>query len=219
MTVQMIRRDIQNCADLRCKFFDRLELKAADLRHRHSIICHLWSRLGIRIADIADDIDLRMICLHNRSEQARRRRLSICTGHGKDIALSTFIRELHFPPDANAFPLHCKHDGQIARHTRTHDHQIQLFHFCFRKLTEYNTDLTSCRKLRQKCLLILFCISIIENYFCAPCEQQMCRSDSTDAGSEYEHAFLCQFHFSSSFLFLHSAANSAPPDQSHTKAQ
>ena len=58
MTVQMVRGDVQDSADIRPEVHDRLQLEAADLRHGHAGVLRLEGDLSVGNSDVAHHMDI-----------------------------------------------------------------------------------------------------------------------------------------------------------------
>ena len=114
----MIRRDIQDSADLWVEVLDGLQLEAADLRSDHAIVGHLQRLLGVGGSDITHHEDLRVIALENLSHQGCCCSFSVCSGNGRNFALAKMVSQLHLTPDGCAVRAQLLHQRQIHRHAR-----------------------------------------------------------------------------------------------------
>ena len=119
MSVQMVFGDIKDCADLRCKFFDCLKLKTADLRYCRSIILHLQCFGSIWGSDISDNKN-RIFCIsHDLTKQCSCRCLTVCSGNCKHSSLTCAISKLDFSPDRKPLLIKALYDRDVSRYTGT----------------------------------------------------------------------------------------------------
>ena len=118
MSVEMVRRYVQNSADLRAEFVDCLQLETADLCHRNCIITHLHCILCIRQSDISYDKYTVIVCFHDLTRQCCRCRLTIGSCDRNNFSFTTYISKFDLAPNWNACLLHTYHKRQIRRHTR-----------------------------------------------------------------------------------------------------
>ena len=84
MPVQMIRRDVEDGADLGMEGVNGLQLEAGNLRHRHRIRTGQGCRAGVGNADVAHHKHALVIILHDLAGEGCGGRLSVGAGDGRD---------------------------------------------------------------------------------------------------------------------------------------
>ena len=119
MTIQMIRRNIQNRRYVRCKIISCLQLKTADLRHSYGFFRRITGDIRIGYSDVPHYKGLSHIVLHDLSGQSRRSGLSVRPCDGDESAFRKAIRQLHLSPDGNSSVSQCLNPFRIYRYTRT----------------------------------------------------------------------------------------------------
>ena len=144
MTIQMIRRNIEDRTDFRMKLYNTLQHKAADLCCRHSIRLHTVRHICIWHADISHHIGMWIIIFQDLPHKGCRRGLSIRSGDCCNTPLSAAISKFDLTPDWNLTPSDLQHHWNIHRDSRTWDHQIHRVQQAFRQSSDHDLCLTVC---------------------------------------------------------------------------
>ena len=120
------------------KALNGLQLKAANLRRRHTLLCHPQGFCRISIPNIANHKHLFIEASQDLPNKSCRRRLPIRPRNRSQPAFSKTISQLHFPPDQSPIFTKLPHQRKIHRHTRAQDHHFRLLFHLIRKLPKNN---------------------------------------------------------------------------------
>ena len=101
------------------KCVNGLQLKTADLRHRHCLVRGVRSHGGIWNSDIADHFHIPVIVCHDLAAERRGRRLAVGPGDRHDPSLRKMVGKLDLAPDRNPVFFQILNHRKIRRHSRT----------------------------------------------------------------------------------------------------
>ena len=126
VSIEMIRRDVQQRRHMRAKLHDGVQLKTADFDH-----IDRGGRRGVhqsahRRSDVSANLN-RLACgLKNLSNQSGRRGLAVRSCDRDDVALQISGRQFEFADDGNTFRARRCQRWNVQRHTRADDNFICL---------------------------------------------------------------------------------------------
>ena len=119
MAVQMILCDIEDRADLRCKFFDRFQLETADLGHCCGAIFHFQCFGSVWSSNVSYYKD-RVLCItHDLAKKGCCSCLAICSGDREYAAFACTVSKLYLTPYRKSHLIELLHSRNISRYTRT----------------------------------------------------------------------------------------------------
>ena len=100
MAVQMVRRDVQDRADLGMEIHDGLQLETGDLCHGHTGLLCIQGHLRVGDPDVPHHIHiLKVIIPHDLPGEGGGGGLPIGPGDGSQSPFGTVIGQLDLPPD------------------------------------------------------------------------------------------------------------------------
>ena len=185
----MIRRKVQNRAHLRTETGDRLQLKAAHLRHGDRLVRHLIRSHRIGISYVAHHEHLFLVRPHDLAQKSRGGRLPVCPGDGKDVTLPILIGKLHLPGDRNPLLPHRCHNRKVKRHSRTKDCQVKHVQKLRRKISDHNLRLRAFTQLSFHIFFFQLIIAIVQNNLRPMFFQKLRRADAAYSRAKHKHPF------------------------------
>src|SRR5882672_6478000 len=126
MAIQMVRREIQEYADVGAKSLDELELKTAQLDHRDRFIAGLLDLRNQRRADIPSENRRNSHTLQDVNDQRSCRRLAIRTRDANHAPFQKSIRQFDLAPNCDALRAGGLQQRRVSRHSWTWNNQILL---------------------------------------------------------------------------------------------
>ena len=120
----MIRRDVQDSADIWMKIHDGLKLETGNLCHGHRLFGCVQGHIGIRNANVSYHKHLVEKCLHDSTGQCSCSRLSVGSGNGDQPSLCHMVCQLDLTPDRDFGLIQYRYKRSIQRNARTDDGKL-----------------------------------------------------------------------------------------------
>ena len=138
--VQMVRRQIQQCPDVRPELFNQLQLKAAQFRDGYrSRIQHFHFR-NQRRSHIACKIGTHRPGFQDVMNQRGRRGFAVRSRDANQLALQKPVRKFNFTPDRDALRFRQSQKRIVGRHAGAWDNQVLRKKRFFRMPAKFQSD-------------------------------------------------------------------------------
>ena len=125
VAVEMIRRDVEDHAEVKSRLLDRLELKARQLEDNPVARCDLVEAVEDRVADVAADDHRPVARGEHVPGQGSSGGLPVGTRDADDLALQKPARQFQVADHANTAPPRALDQVQIGRHPRRQNDEIR----------------------------------------------------------------------------------------------
>ena len=190
MAVQMIRRDVCDCGDMRVEADDGLELETRRLEHRNRLLRGLQRDFRIGEADVADRKAVPERALHDGAGQRRGRGLAVRAGNGQKLSLRNLEAELNLRPELNLLVGQLPHKRRLEVNAGAHHANLNTGEQCLVQFAEADCEARILRKVFPDFLLRERFIAVIEQHFAARLQDQLCCRDTALAGTCNHNLFI-----------------------------